>query len=244
MKDFNGSDRPLPGQVAVLGGSAEGRGITAGLAGRARLWLPARDRVTGQAASSDFGVWARDASAIVIAPHPCDTGSIALGDRTAHALGVPHVTVMRPPWQPARQDRWVPVRTVAEAAGHIPAGCRVLVTLGRSVMPELAALRHAHAFVRQLSRHDDVFPLRHGRYLFGAAPFTIASEVALMRRFRIDAVLTRNAGGTGGWPKIAAARALGLPVYMVARAPVATGPTLTSVRTAIEWSRARSWLDV
>jgi precorrin-6A/cobalt-precorrin-6A reductase len=71
----------------------------------------------------------------------------------------------------------------------------------------------------------------------------VAQEIALMRRFRIDAVLTRNAGGPGGWPKIAAARALGLPVYMVARPRSMAGPVVPSVDDALNWLETRLWLD-
>lgn len=231
------------GQIAILGGSAEAREIARHLTGHARLWLPSRDRVTGQAASSGFGDWARDAAAILVAPHPCDTDSLLLGTRVATRLGLPSLTVMRPIWQAGRRDRWITVRTVSDAAAHIPAGARVFVTLGRSVMPEMSAFRHAHGFVRQLTRHDQPFPLRHGRFVFGAPPFTVASEVALMRRYRIDAVLTRNAGGTGGWPKIAAARALGIPVYMVQREVTSSGRTVQTVNEAVKWSKTRVWLD-
>jgi precorrin-6A/cobalt-precorrin-6A reductase len=118
-----------------------------------------------------------------------------------------------------------------------------LVTLGRPALHELRPLRHAYLFVRQLTEHRDPFPLRHGRYLHGTAPFTIAQEIALMRRFRIDAVLTRNAGGPGGWPKIAAARALGLPVYMVARPRITDGPEVGSVAAAMHWLETKLWLD-
>lgn len=251
MRDLNTSTRPGAGQIAVLGGSAEARDLVERLGDSARLWLPARDRVTGQSASdagrspdTRFRAWAADASAIINAPHPCDVASLRLGAATAQMMGVPFVTLSRPAWRPTRRDTWISVRAVADAARHIPAGARVLVTLGRPVLPELCALRHAHAFVRQLTRHDHVFPLPHGRFLFGAAPFTTASEIAVMRKYRIDAVLTRNAGGTGGWPKVAAARALGIPVYMIAREAVQTGCVVTSVEEALRWGRARTWSDV
>ncbi|WP_178346869.1 precorrin-6A/cobalt-precorrin-6A reductase [Marivita hallyeonensis] len=246
MRDFNGTDRPGAGQIAILGGSAEARDLAQQLGARARLWLPARDRVTGQgrARQTGFAEWASGASALIIAPHPCDVESLRLGASMAGALSIPHLTLMRPAWRPSRRDHWVSVRTVREAARHIPVGARVLVTLGRPVLPEMSAFRHAHAFVRQLSRHNRVFPLRHGRFLHGDPPFTVAHEITVMRRFRIDAVLTRNAGGTGGWPKVAAARALGLPVYMIARERVPTGPTVSRVEDAVRWSEAALWLDV
>ena len=244
VKDFDPSERPGTDQIAILGGSAEARALAQRLGPSGRLWLPARDRVTGAAQDAvSFTEWAGLATSIVIAPHPCDVESLRLGANTAKTLGKPCVTVSRPEWRPDRRDQWISVRTVREAAAHIPVGARVLVTLGRPVLPDMSAFRHAHAFVRQLTRHGRVFPLRHGRFLFGDPPFTVASEIAVMRRFRIDAVLTRNAGGDGGWPKVAAARALGIPVYMVARERVHGAAVVQTVDDAMAWCKARLWSD-
>ena len=53
---------------------------------------------------------------------------------------------------------------------------------------------------------------------------------------RIEVVLTKNSGGTATSAKLAAARALGLPVVMVARPPAPEGVlTVASAAEAIEW---------
>lgn len=245
MRDFDGSNSARHGQVVILGGSAEARDLALRLGGRSRLWLPARDRVTGQGASDleALAELAQSADALVLAPHPCDVASLQLGSRVAAQAGVHSLTLARPSWHPTSRDHWISLRSARDAAARIPAGARVLVTLGRQTLPELRALRHAYLFVRQLTDHYDPFPLRYGRYLHGAAPFSVTQEIALMRRYRIDAVLTRNAGGPGGWPKVAAARALGLPVYMVARPRNAAGPMASSVDEALNWLETQLWLD-
>lgn len=245
MKDFDGSNSAGRGQVVILGGSAEARHLAGRLGEAAQLWLPDRDRITGQGASVSAAMAAQveTADVLVLAPHPCDIESLRLGARIGAQAGVPVVRLARPAWWPTARDHWVDLSSARDAVAHIPKGSRVLVTLGRSALHELRALRHAYLFVRQLTRHNAPFPLRYGRYLHGTAPFSIAQEIALMRRFRIDAVLTRNAGGPGGWPKIAAARALGLPVYMVARPRGAFGPEVTSVEAAMHWLETKLWLD-
>ena len=245
MKDFDGSNSARRGQVVILGGSAEARDLAMRLVGRARLWLPARDRVTGQSASDHMALteFSRTADVLVLAPHPCDIASLQLGARVAAQNGVHSLTLTRPEWRPTLRDQWINLRSARDAASQIPAGSRVLVTLGRQALPELRALRHAYLFVRQLTDHNDALPLRYGRYLHGTAPFTVAQEIALMRRFRIDAVLTRNAGGPGGWPKVAAARVLGVPVYMVARPRGPVGPAVPSVEDALNWLETKLCLD-
>ena len=245
MKDFDGSNSAGRGHVVILGGSAEARQLAGRLGRSARLWLPGRDRITGQDGSDLTALVSRvqTADALVLAPHPCDMDSLRLGARIGAQAGIPVLHLARPTWRPTARDRWIPLPSAQDAAARIPKGSRVLVTLGRSALPELRALRNAYLIVRQLTDHHDPFPLRYGRYLHDTAPFTIAQEIALMRRFRIDAVLTRNAGGPGGWPKIAAARALGLPVYMVARPRITIGPEVESVEAALNWLETRKGLD-
>lgn len=245
MRDFDGSNSAGRGQVVILGGSAEARHLAERLGAQARLWLPDRDRTTGLGASGQghLGVLARGASGVVSAPHPCDVDTLRLAVRLARQLDLPFLRLARPAWRPTSRDRWIPLKSARDAAAHLPKGARVLVTLGRPALPELRALKQAYLYVRQLTDHHDPFPLRNGRYLHGIPPFTIEAEIALMRRFRIDAVLTRNAGGPGGWPKIAAARALGLPVYMIARPRITMGPEVTSVEAAMHWLETKLWLD-
>ncbi|MFP7673222.1 precorrin-6A/cobalt-precorrin-6A reductase [Marivita sp. S0852] len=229
------------GQIAILGGSAEARDLVQRLGASARLWQPARGRVSGSTAAEqvEFAHYAQAARVIVAAPHPCDAPSFEIAARVAAQTGCPLLCLIRSGWRPDRRDRWVPLRHARDAPGLVPPGARVLVTLGRPALAELRALRHATAFVRQLSRHTAPCSLRHGRFLYDTPPFTLNSEIALMRRYRIDAVLTRNAGGEGGWPKIGAARALGCPVYMIARPKPSGGTIVHTVDAALNWLETR-----
>ncbi len=52
--------------------------------------------------------------------------------------------------------------------------------------------------------------------IVGRGPFAINDEMALMREKRIDIVVTKNSGGPLTYAKIEAARALSLPVVMIA----------------------------
>jgi precorrin-6A/cobalt-precorrin-6A reductase len=50
-------------------------------------------------------------------------------------------------------------------------------------------------------------------------PFTEADERALLETHRIEIIVAKNSGGTVSYPKLAAARALALPVILVDRPP-------------------------
>jgi precorrin-6A/cobalt-precorrin-6A reductase len=57
-----------------------------------------------------------------------------------------------------------------------------------------------------------------------------------MERERVEVVVTKNSGGTATYPKIAAARALALPIIVVARPQKPSGvEEVASADAALEW---------
>ncbi len=227
--------------VLIIGGSAEAWALSAALP-QAQVLLAAEERVARdwQGRRVDKGVcdvatFRRLGAQIVIeAAHPCDARTARAAAQSARALGLPHLQLVRPVWRPGRRDRWVMLRTPSQAAPVIPPGARVLITTGRAVLGELSALR-AMALVRRTGPESAPLPFRRGRWLSAAGPFRLEDEIRLMRKERVDWVLTRNAGGSGGWPKLGAARRLGLPVAMIARPARPGGPQVASVREALQW---------
>ena len=57
----------------------------------------------------------------------------------------------------------------------------------------------------------------------------------LMREYGIDAVIAKNSGGSAAAGKLAAARTLGLPVYMFARPALPPAPSVADVPAALTW---------
>ena len=228
--------------VLIVGGSAEARRLARALPGaQVRLGVPERQAghwpvppVTGSLdATTLMGV-----RAVIEAAHPCDVALAWHAARVCAELGLPHLQLVRPAWRSGRRDRWVPVRRARDVAAVIPAGARVFATLGRGLLPELRRL-DATVLARVIGEAERPFPLRHGRFIPGDGPFSLDDEIRLLRGLRIDWLVLRNAGGPGGWPKLAAARALGLPVAMVARPARPPGPRVGTVEEALRWTKSQ-----
>ena len=56
-----------------------------------------------------------------------------------------------------------------------------------------------------------------------------------MQAERIDVVVSKNSGGTATYPKIEAARALGLPVVMIARPYKPAGEVMADLDACVAW---------
>jgi precorrin-6A/cobalt-precorrin-6A reductase len=79
----------------------------------------------------------------------------------------------------------------------------------------------------------------HCDVLLARGPFPVEDEIALMRREAVAVVVTKNSGAEAAAAKLAAARALRLPVVMVARAAEAAVETVATPEAAHAWLRAR-----
>lgn len=236
--------------ILIIGGSAEARLLARHLAGRACAMLPGPERtalpwavpVLAETLTDDAlaCALAEGCRMVVDASHPNDWRASEIAARGAAAAGVPILRLERPPWRPTRRDRWVRLRDERDARFHVAPGARVFLATGRETLMRFACLNGAYVIARQISDHHDPFPLPRGRFLRGRAPFSVDEEVALLRRLRIDWLILRNAGGPGGWPKLEAARRLGLRVGMIDRPVLPPVPVVRDVSAALD--RITAWL--
>ena len=238
--------------VLVLGGTTEASALASRLAGRrdlsATLSLagrtsfpkpaPVPTRIGGFGGAEGLGRWLAKhrIGAVVDATHPF----AAVISRNAAAAcaqrGVPLLALRRPPWQAQAGDRWIEVPTMPEAVAALgPAPRRVFLTVGRLELSAFAAApQHAYV-VRTIEPIGDALPAPDVVTIQDRGPFGEADEQRLMQEHGIEVVVTKNAGGLATYGKIAAARALGLPVVTVARPPKPDALTVESVEAVLAW---------
>jgi precorrin-6A/cobalt-precorrin-6A reductase len=128
---------------------------------------------------------------------------------------------------------------VAEAAAEVEASGagNVLLTIGRQDLAPFSACRRARVVARCI---DPPQPgvLDRAELILARGPFTVEDEIALLRRHRIDLLVSKNSGGDATAAKLEAARLLGLPVVMVDRPPAPAGPTVPTAAEALDWLEA------
>ncbi|MCX7646855.1 MAG: cobalt-precorrin-6A reductase [Rhodobacteraceae bacterium] len=186
----NPRPQPVPVRTGGFGGAA---GLAAWLAGEAITHL-------------------------VDATHPFAATISAHAAAAARAAGVPLIALTRAPWTPGPGDRWTRVPDLAAAAaalGHAPQ--RVFLAIGRQGLGAFAAAPQHHYLCRLVDPPAAPLPLPRAEVVIDRGPFSEAGDRALLTGHAITVVVAKNAGGTGAAAKLAAARALGLPVIMVDR---------------------------
>ena len=236
--------------ILLLGGTGEARALAARLHPQAAIVSSLAGRVpdpalpVGPVRVGGFGGadglrdWLADngIDAVIDATHPFAATITANAAAACAALGLPHLVLARPAWEPAGVTL---VGSDRQAAEHVADQhySRVFLTTGRS---GTAAFRDSASWflIRAVTAPDpDTLPANH-ELLLSRGPYDYAGEHALLRAHRIDVLVTKNSGGAMTRPKIDAAAALGIPVVMIDRPALPAGVhTVGTVEEALAWLR-------
>jgi precorrin-6A/cobalt-precorrin-6A reductase len=172
--------------------------------------------------------------ALIDATHPFAATMPFHAAAAARATATPSCRVLRPPWVPTTEDRWIEVSDLRSAAAALDGlgARRVMLTVGRQSTRAFAD--HGAWFLVRAIEAPEALPEHHRLHL-ARGPFDVGSERSLMSEHRIDAVVTKNAGGSATEAKLAAARELGIPVVMIARPAQPAVTAVPGVDQAVAW---------
>lgn len=149
---------------------------------------------------------------------------------------VPLIALTRAAWQREDGDDWTHVPDIAGAVAALACpAARVMLAVGRMHLAEFAPNPQHFYLLRLVDPPKDTLPLPKTHVLVSRGPFTQADDTALMRTHDIGIVVSKNAGGTGAYAKIAAARALDLPVIMIDRPAIAARREVTTPAQVLDW---------
>jgi precorrin-6A/cobalt-precorrin-6A reductase len=241
-------------RVLILGGTGEARrlasvladrpgvDVVTSLAGRVAdpLLPPGGVRVGGFGGPAGLAAWLRAEriDAVVDATHPFAaviSGNAVTATRTEN---VPLLVLRRPGWSAQPGDDWHRVPSIDLAARAVPdLGERVFLTTGRRDLAAFAGLG-GWFLVRSVDPPEPPLPGRV-EVLLDRGPFTVEGELALMRRHRIDVLVTKDSGGAMTAAKLVAARELGIPVVLVDRPAAPDAHTVSTVDDALAWLAPR-----
>jgi precorrin-6A/cobalt-precorrin-6A reductase len=244
----------IPGTVLVLGGTGEARRLAGALVPHRRVITslagrvaepslpPGQVRVGGFGGAAGLAGYLRTAgiAALVDATHPFAARISANAAEAARLTGVPLTVLRRPGWTAQPGDVWHRVADLTAAAAAVTAlGERVFLTTGRQGLAAFAHLTAQWFLVRSVDPPVPPVPPRM-TILLDRGPFTVDGEAALLRRYHIEVLVTKDSGGPMTGAKLTAARDLGVPVVMVDRPPAVPGiPAVTTVAEAVTLLLAR-----
>ena len=240
--------------ILILGGTAEARALAGALAQRKDLAVtlslagrtaepapqPVPVRRGGFGGADGLARYLREEriDLLIDVTHPYAAAISANAAKAAQASGVRLLALRRPAWKKVRGDNWIEVDTIAEAVaaiGETPR--RVFLALGRKELQPFAAAPQHFYLIRSVDPVEPPLAVPQASYIAARGPFGEAEDRALLERERIEMVVAKNSGGEATYGKIAAVRALGLPVVMLKR------PALPDVESVATVEDVLAWLD-
>ncbi|MFM8747989.1 MAG: cobalt-precorrin-6A reductase [Aestuariivirga sp.] len=237
--------------VLILGGTRDARELAGLLTTRGYKVITSLAGVTtdpvlppGEIRRGGFGgaaglgdYLARQPVAVVIdATHPFAARISGHAHAACETLGLPLLRLERPAWQPSAEDNWTTVTDAAAAAAALADGARVLLTIGRRQLAPFFERPGLSGVIRCIEPPDAAVP-PGWRLLRERPPFSLEAEMHLIRGAAISHVVSKNAGGAPLAAKLLAARALRIPVIMIARPhkpETATAVTAEALAAAVE----------
>ncbi|AHM04508.1 Cobalt-precorrin-6x reductase [Roseibacterium elongatum DSM 19469] len=241
----------MPDSLLILGGTTEAtalaravaeRGIagTVSFAGRVErpLRQPLPQRVGGFGGIDGLAHYldAARITHVIDATHPFAVQMSRNAVAACAQAGVSLIALTRPPWQAQPGDDWQHVPDIAAAVAALDRPrLNVMLAVGRMHLAEFAPNPQHRYLLRLVDPPSGPLPLPEAEVVVDRGPFDAAADRALMERHGIELVVSKNAGGSGAYAKIAAARALRLPVLMIDRPVPPTRREVHSIKAVFDW---------
>lgn len=243
-------------RVLILGGTTEASElahlladdrrfeITFSLAGRTSnpRMQPVRVRIGGFGGLGGLVAWLEQEKikAVIDATHPYADQISSNAVAACTRLTIPLASIVRPAWQPRPGDRWLTVASAEAAADALgPEPRRVFLSLGRLELGAFARKPHHHYIARSIDPPDDVALPPDIRLLSARGPFDRRAETTLLKREKINVLVSKNSGGAATYAKIEATRSLGIPVVMITRPNKLCGHAIENAEGAAIWLEQR-----
>ncbi len=166
---------------------------------------------------------------VVDALHPFAAQMSRHAAVACQTLNVPLLRLEPPAWAAQSRDKWTLVPDVSAAVDAVPEGARVAVTVGRKEIASFFSRADLSGVARMIEP-PPVAPPSQWHLELERPPFSFTHEKALIETYKLELLVSKNAGGPRA-AKLDAAAELSLPVIMIERP---AKPKVTTVTTVEE----------
>ena len=161
-------------------------------------------------------------SAILDATHPFAQKMSTTAVKSANNCNIPCWRFHRPEWKKQENDDWLSFDSLEQLLPHLKDKKNVFFSVGQirqEFIEQLDILLEGQV-QRQIIRtagkpRIKLKPSMH--WIKAIGPFKFEDEMAILKQFEIDVVVTKNSGGDATIAKLDAARKAKIPVFMLKR---------------------------
>lgn len=192
--------------------------------------------VGGASGLADF-LTSNNVDALIDMTHPFAANMSVSACWAAEETNTPLLRFNRKGWPEIQGVNWQHVASFDEAANALPNGARAFLTVGSGSLAPFADRSDVWFLFRGIEKAE--MPFEHGEMVLQRPPFTVESEIKLMRDHKITHLVTKNSGGPKTFAKIRAAKRLGIPVISIERPELPVAETADSIPEILAWLKTK-----
>lgn len=199
---------------------------------------PLPTRVGGFGGADGLAAYIREnrITHVIDATHPFAAQMSCNAIEACAKTGTPLITLTRAPWMPTEEDRWTKAVDIADAAAQLAgAPRRIFLAVGRMHLAEFTHNPQHFYLLRLVDQPTEALAFPDHHAIIARGPFSYEDDLALLRQYGIDLVVSKNAGGSGSRSKIDAARDLGIEVLMIDRPDIPPRHEVHSADEVMRW---------
>lgn len=173
---------------------------------------------------------------LIDATHPFASQMSKNAIEASELSGIPLLAIERPAWQETPDDQWIHVKDMKSAATALEGpDKKIFLAIGRQQIDLFSSQLQHHYLLRFVDQPEQEIPFPSYDLVVDRGPFDLQTDLDLLKRFKINVIVSKNAGGTGAFTKIQAARDLGLSVIMIDRPALSGRNVVADERAALNW---------
>ena len=209
-------------------------------AGRVNI-IQAKDlnkRIGGFGGILKMSHWLKDnkISHVVDASHPFakqisqNTYQACINNKT------PLVRLTRKPWVENKDDNWKIVNSYEDVGKLLNINkSRIFLAIGRQNLNFFWEFSKHFYLLRMVEEPQFKIKFKNYHCVISRGPFKENEDISLLKKFKINLLISKNSGGNGAFSKIQAARKLKIPIIMINRPILPKVKEFTNFENVIRW---------
>jgi len=198
--------------------------------------IPVREGGFGGAYGLADYIQRHNISHVVDATHPFAAQMSENAIAACQSSGAQLVAFTRAAWTEVAGDRWTHVPDLKAASATLDRSSRrVFLAIGRMHLEQFSDKTQHFYLLRLVDKPTEPLAFADHKVIVARGPFDPDADLSLLHDHDIDLVVSKNAGGSGAYAKIEAARKLGIEVVMIQRPKITPRHEVHSAEAVMTW---------
>lgn len=174
---------------------------------------------------------------VVDASHPFSNKISHNTVNACRSLNIPIINFARKPWYKCKNDNWIRVKNFKESTRYLTGNPkRIFLAIGQKNLGFYKDYSHHFYLLRLIEKRNRLIFFPNYKCIISKGPFLVNEDIAILKKYKIDMVITKNSGGKGAYSKIIAARELQIPIVVISR------PRGTSIKKVYDSNSVLEWI--